>query len=344
MNAIDLRSDTLTQPTRAMREAVLNAEFGDDVYREDPTVQRLEKMAAERMGKEAGLYVVSGSMGNFVSILTHCRPGDSIVVGSEAHIVHHELWSERGLGQIELRQVQNGPRGEMDPDTVKKLIESPNGEAPRTGVVCIENTHNRCGGAATSVSTTANLAAIAQSAGVKFHVDGARIFNAALALETTPAALVADADSLTFCLSKGLAGPVGSVICGSGEFIEEARKNRAMVGGAMRQVGVLAAMGIVALEEMVDRLSEDHANARRLAAGIAQIPGIKLDPDVDSNIVIFDVEPGIDPVRLRERMKEHGVLATGVLPRIRLVTHYGIDADDVDQAIERTREAVASLS
>jgi len=210
-------------------------------------------------------------------------------------------------------------------------------------VVCLENTHNRCSGAAITASASHAVASVAHEAGVAFHIDGARIFNAALALETTPAALAAEADSVTFCLSKGLAGPAGSVICGSGEFIARARRSRSIVGGQMRQVGVLAASGIVGLEEMVDRLADDHANAKALARGLASVPGIRLDADnIDSNIVIFDVE-GYEPTRFRDALKERGVLVTGVAPHIRMVTHYGIERPDIDDALERTRSAAQAL-
>lgn len=345
MKTIDLRSDTVTQPTDSMREAMRRAEVGDDVYGEDPTVQRLEAMAAERMGKEAGLFVVSGTMGNFVSVLTHARNGDAIVVGSEAHIVHHEVWSAEGFGDIRLVQVQNDARGGIDPQAVAAAIETEKREAGKPpALVCIENTHNRCGGTALPASATGAIASTAHARGVPVHLDGARIFNAAIALETTPAALAADADSVTFCLSKGLSAPVGSVVCGSGEFIKKARRSRSMLGGQMRQVGAIAAAGVVALEEMVDRMADDHANARLLAEGLATIDGIRLDPStVMTNIVIFDVE-GFDPADFRAACKERGVLATGVPPHVRMVTHYGIERSDIEEALERVREAVASLS
>ncbi len=343
MRTIDLRSDTVTQPTPAMREAILRAEVGDDVYGEDPTVKRLEALAAQRVAKEAGLFVVSGTMGNFVSLLTHCRPGEAAVVGSEAHIVHHEAWSQAGLGQITLLQARNDARGGLDPDEVRNLVRTESAEEPRIAAICVENTHNRCGGAAIPASAIAAIAAVAHDAGVAFHIDGARIFNAAIALETTPAALAAEADSITFCLSKGLSGPAGSLVCGSEEFIRRARRSRSMVGGQMRQVGMIAAAGIVCLEEMVDRLADDHANARALAGGLATIPGLRLNPEaVDSNIVIFDLE-GIDAAQFRERLRERGVLATGVPPHVRMVTHHGIDRADIDEALERVREAASSL-
>jgi threonine aldolase len=343
MNKIDLRSDTVTQPTPAMREAILNCEVGDDNYGDDPTIKRLEAMAAERMGKEAGLLVVSGTMGNFASLLTHCKPGDSFILGTEAHIVHHELWTQVGLGQLTTVQTENDRHGRIDPEAVKTLLAGNPESGPRIAAVCLENTHNRCGGAAITASETAAVAKAAHDGGAAFHLDGARIFNAALALETTPAALAADADSITFCLSKGLSGPVGSLICGSGDFIKGARRSRSILGGQMREAGIIAAAGIVGLEEMVDRLADDHANAKVLARGLATIPGIRITPEtVDSNIVIFDVE-GYTPEAFRAKCAENGVLVTGVLPHIRMVTHYGIEREDIDEALERTRAAALSL-
>ncbi|HXH20768.1 MAG TPA: low-specificity L-threonine aldolase [Dehalococcoidia bacterium] len=344
MKVIDLRSDTVTHPTPAMREAMFRAEVGDDVLGDDPTVKRLEKMAAERMGKEAAVYVASGTMANLVSLLAHCQRGDEAIVGSESHILHHEVASAAGVGGIQLREVRNDEAGRVDADEVRRLIRSPDIHSPRTGLVCLENTHNRCGGAAVPQSVTAAVARVAREAGIPLHIDGARVFNAAIALETTPADLAREADSISFCLSKGLSAPIGSLVCGSGEFITRARKARKMLGGGMRQVGVIAAAGIVALEEMVDRLAEDHANARVLAEGLASIPGIKLDPaSVQTNIVIFDLE-GIERSALQQALRERGVLCTGVPPKVRMVTHYGIERADIEEALERTREAVASLS
>lgn len=344
MKVIDLRSDTVTHPTPAMREAMFRAEVGDDVLGDDPTVKRLEKMAADRMGKEAAVFVASGTMANLVSLLAHCQRGDEVIVGSESHILQHEVASAAGVGGIQLREAENDARGNMEPDEVRSLIRASDVHSPRTALVCLENTHNRCGGAAIPQSVTSAVARVAHDAGIPVHIDGARIFNAAVALETTPEALVREADSVNFCLSKGLSAPIGSVVCGKGDFILKARKARKMVGGGMRQVGVIAAAGIVALEEMVDRLADDHANARALAEGLAQIPGIKIDPAaVQTNIVIFDLE-GIDRARLLPSMRDREVLATGVPPRVRLVTHYGIERADIDEALDRIREAVASLA
>jgi threonine aldolase len=323
---------------------MFKAEVGDDVLGDDPTVQRLEKIAAARLGKEAAVFVASGTMANLVSLLAHCQRGDEVIVGSEAHVLHHEQASVAGVGGVQLREARNDPSGRMDPDEVRALIRTNETYGPRTAVLCLENTHNRCGGAALPVSVSASLARVAHDAGVAVHIDGARIFNAAVALETTAEALAADADSINFCLSKGLSAPIGSVVCGPGDFVLKARRARKMVGGGMRQVGIIAAAGIVALDEMVDRLADDHANARALAEGLATIPGIKLDPStVQTNIVIFDVD-GLDRARLQQAMRERGVLSTGAPPRIRLVTHHGIERSDIDDALERMREAVASIA
>jgi len=343
MKVIDLRSDTVTHPTAAMREAMFRAEVGDDVLGDDPTVKRLEKLAAERMGKEAAVFVASGTMANLVSLLAHCQRGDEVIVGSEAHILQHEVASAAGVGGIQLREARNDDSGRIDPDEVRRLIRAPDIHSPKTALVCLENTHNRCGGAAIPQSVTSAVARVAHDGGIPVHIDGARIFNAAIALETTPDVLVQEADSVSFCLSKGLSAPIGSLVCGRGEFVARARKARKMLGGGMRQVGVIAAAGIVAIEEMVERLADDHANARVLAEGLASIPGIKLDPAcVQTNIVIFDLD-GIDRPALQQAMRDRGVLSTGVPPRIRLVTHHGIERADISEALKRIREAVASL-
>ncbi|MBI4571377.1 MAG: low-specificity L-threonine aldolase, partial [Chloroflexi bacterium] len=275
---IDLRSDTLTHPTPAMREAMAKAEVGDDVFGEDPTVRRLEQMAAERMGKEAAVFVASGTMGNLVSLLAHCGRGDEAIVGSEAHVLHYEAGGVPGLGGVQLRPVRNDGHGMIDLDELEATIRLENVHFPRTSAVCLENTHNRCGGGVLTAEETAAVARIARRHGVAVHLDGARIFNAAVALGVAPSELAAQADSVTFCLSKGLSAPVGSLVCGSAEFVQRARRMRKMVGGGMRQAGVIAAAGIVALETMVDRLAEDHEHAQLLARGLAQLPGIRIDP------------------------------------------------------------------
>jgi threonine aldolase len=324
-----------------MRRAMAEAEVGDDVFGEDPTVHQLESMAAERIGKEAAVFVASGTMGNLVSLLAHCQRGDEAIVGAEAHVLQYEVAGAAGLGGIQLRTVANNDHGGIDPFEVASTIRGQNIHFPRTAVVCIENTHNRCGGGVLSVEETAAIADTAHGHGTAVHLDGARIFNAAIALGVPAAELTADVDSVTFCLSKGLSAPVGSLVCGSAEFVARARKARKMLGGGMRQAGVIAAAGVVALESMVDRLADDHANARLLAEGIAALPGARIDPErVRTNIVIFDVD---DAPAFQRALRKAGVLTTGFGPtRVRMVTHYGIERPDIEEALARMRDAVAA--
>jgi threonine aldolase len=338
--AIDLRSDTVTRPTEAMRRAIAAADVGDDVLGDDPTVIALERAAAARIGKEAALYVPSGTMANLVALLTHCGRGDEAIVGSEAHILHHEGAGAPALGGISLRTVPNDARGRIDPDHVRAAVR-PAG-APRTAVVCLENTQNRCGGAAIPESDMRAVAEVAHAAGAAVHVDGARIFNAAIALETDAAALVASADTISFCFSKGLGAPVGSVLTGPRPFIDRARLMRRQVGGGMRQAGMIAAGALYALEHHVDRLADDHSNARRLAAGIAGAPHVRIDPDaVETNMVFVELE-GIDGADFRARLAEAGVLCSASAPqRVRMVTHMDVTADQIDTAIERIRAVLA---
>lgn len=336
MRYIDLRSDTVTLPTPAMQEAMASAELGDDVYGEDPSINRLEAMAAERVGKEAALFVASGTMGNLVSVLTHCGRGDELIVGDHAHIFLYEAGSVSAVGSIHSRQVPNQPDATLDLAQVEAAIRPDNDHFPRTKLICLENTHNRCGGACLTPDYMRQVRALADKYNLKIHLDGARIFNAAVALGVDVYELTRDTDSLSFCLSKGLSAPVGSLVCGPADFIREARRARKMLGGGMRQGGVIAAAGVVALEHMVDRLAEDHVNARRLAEGLADIPGITLDPSrVQTNIVYFDLEDGApDAAEFCGRIVERGLKMgpTGAC-RIRAVTHYGIEADHIEQAL-----------
>ena len=341
---IDLRSDTVTLPTARMREAMAQAEVGDDVFGEDPTVNRLQAMAAERMGKEAGLLVASGTMGNLVSVLAHCGRGDELIVGQQAHIFISEAGGVSALGGIFPHPLPNQPDGTLDLQEIRAAIRPENPHYPRTRLICLENTHNRAYGAALGPAYMAAVRQIADEHGLAVHLDGARIFNAAVALGVPPAELAKDVDSVTFCLSKGLSAPVGSVICGSEAFIRAARRMRKLVGGAMRQAGIVAAAGIVALEEMVDRLAEDHANARALAQGLAELPGIQVDlARVQTNIVYFDlVRDDLTPAGLVTRLREHGVLLLAVGGRrLRAVTHYGIEGDDIEKALLAFRRALA---
>ena len=336
MKVIDLRSDTVTKPTPAMRRAMAEAEVGDDVFGEDPTVNRLQEMAAALMGKEAALLVTSGTQGNLVSILAHCDRGDEAIVGDLSHTYLYEQGGMAALGGVHPRVLPNNPDGTLDLDLIESAIRPDNVHFPRSRLIILENTHNRCYGAPLTPEYVRAVAEIAHRHGLKVHVDGARIFNAAIALGVDVKDLVAPVDSVTFCLSKGLSAPVGSVVCGSREFIEEARRARKVLGGGMRQAGVIAAAGIVALTEMVDRLAEDHENARRLAEGLAQIPAYQVDLDrVYTNIVYFDVVNGDSAAAIVERAKAAGVLVLPVGPRrIRAVTHYGIEAADIEEALD----------
>ncbi len=321
-----------------------SAEVGDDALGDDPTVKHLEAMAAERLGKEAGLFTASGTMANLVSLLTHCGRGDEAIAGHLSHIVQAEVGGAAGLASVNVRQAHNDEHGRMDINEMRDLIRPREGYFPRTALICIENTHNYCNGSALPVSYTAEVAALAHEAGAALHIDGARIFNAAAALETTPAELAKDSDSVTFCLSKGLSAPMGSIVCGDAEFIHRARINRRMVGGGLRQVGIVAAAGIVALEEMVDRLADDHANARHLADGLAQIPGIEIDPSKVQTNIMFWKHRSIETAKLNAALRERGVLSTMVHGRVRMLTHYGIERNDIDHALDVIREVTASLS
>ena len=339
MKTIDLRSDTVTLPTSAMREAMYRAEVGDDVHHDDPTSNRLERIAADKMGKEDALFVASGTMANLVAILTHSESGDRVIVGSEAHLHYYEGEGVRRLAGVDLTELPNDAEGRIDPAALDKYLWESAG-TPVT-LVCLENTHMRCGGAPLTAEYTAELAAVAHERGVPLHLDGARIFDAAIALGVPADSLARDADSVMFCLSKGLAAPVGSLLCGSGEFIVRARQSRRWVGGGMRQVGILAAAGIVALETMIERLADDHDNARLLANGLATISGISIDPArVRTNIVIFVLEEG-EARDLLAGLTAEGVLALPLGPdRVRMVTHYGVERSDIQRAVEVIRRVM----
>jgi threonine aldolase len=350
---IDLRSDTVTQPTPAMREAIYRAELGDDVYGEDPTVNRLQELAAERFGKEAALLVVSGTMGNTTALLTHVARGQAVIVGDQAHIYRYEAGGAARLGGIHLWVVPNQPDGMLDPQQVAAAISDGSDEhTPPTVLLCLENTHNRCGGSVLSVEQIETLAALAHAHGLALHIDGARIFNAAVALGVPVSRLAASADSLTFCLSKGLSAPVGSLLVGSREFIRRARAVRKALGGGMRQAGILAAAGIVALEQMVERLAEDHENCRLLAQGLAAFPHIELDPArVVTNILIFRLRAGErrpgEPVaqEFLARLREEGVLLSSMGDGLlRAVTHYGIEKRHIEQTLIAIRRTLSNMS
>ncbi len=316
-----------------MRQAMASAEVGDDAYGEDPTVNLLERTAAERLGKEAAVFVVSGSMGNLVSALAWCGRGDEAIVGADAHLLVNEMGAVAAFGGVQLRSLPSDRRGLMDAAQVEATV-SPGGMFPRTALLCLENTHNRGNGAAFSTDELRPLTDVAAAHGIAVHMDGARIFNAAVALGVPAAELALAADSVTFCLSKGLSCPVGSVVVGSADFVARARRVRKMAGGGMRQAGVIAAAGLVALETMVERLAEDHANAQRLARGLAGLPGLALDPaDVETNICYVGLAEGAGR-DFAAALKERGVLANGRQDWVRFVTHHGITSEDVDEALD----------
>jgi threonine aldolase len=345
MKNVDLRSDTVTHPTDAMRLAMYEAEVGDDVFGEDPTVNRLETMAAQKMGKEAALFTVSGTMSNLVAVLTHTRHGNEIILGSEAHIFLNEVGGAAALGGLMMRTITNDADGRLPLVDIEMAVRDKNIHYPETTLVCLENTQNRCGGAVLTPEYTDSVVQLAHRHGIKVHLDGARIFNAAVALGLQAVELTAGVDSVGFCLSKGLSAPIGSVLCGSKEFIERARKKRKMLGGGMRQAGVIAAAGIVALETMIDRLAEDHANARKLAAGLTQIRGIaQAQQKVPTNIVIFDLAQSFPVAEFITKLDSHGVKVVRFgNHRLRAVTHYMVSADDIDYALNQIEQVCREL-
>lgn len=337
MHVVDLRSDTITKPTPAMRRAIAEAEVGDDVFGEDPTVNRLEELAAERLGKKAGLFVTSGTMGNLVSQLVHCGRGDEIILGDQAHSFFYEQGGAAAVGSIHPRTVPNQVDGKLALEDIEAAIRPDNVHFPRTRLILLENTHNRCSGSPLDAEYLHSVRELADKYGLKVHLDGARLFNAAAALNVDAGDLAAEVDSVSICLSKGLAAPVGSVVCGSSSFIDEARRARKVLGGGMRQAGVLAAAGIIALTEMTERLAEDHTNARKLAEGLSQIDGLSLDPKIiKTNIVFFETaKHDLNAAELSRRLDDKGVKILPTADRqLRAVTHYHITSEDIDYTLE----------
>jgi len=336
MRTIELRSDTFTMPTPAMRRAMADAEVGDDQYGEDPTVNRLEKRAAEIVGKDAGVYVASGMLGNLCGVLSQTERGDEVILGDLAHIYQNEMGASFVLGSIQPRLVPNRD-GCPALEDVEAAIR-PQGMFPRTSVVCLENSHNNCGGSVLTVAQTRAVAELAHRRGLRVHLDGARIFNAAVALGVDAKELCAPVDTVQFCFSKGLSAPVGSILCGTAETVAKARRVRKLLGGAMRQAGVIAAAALVGLEEMRDRLAEDHRNAKALAQGLAGIGGVRIDAErVVTNIVSFEIAPDwMDTGAFTKACAERGLRLSRYLgnsPRLRAVTHYGIERSDIDDAL-----------
>jgi threonine aldolase len=347
METIDLRSDTVTLPTPAMRQAMAEAQVGDDVYGEDPTVNRLQDMAAGMLGKEAALFVPSGTMGNLAAILAHCTRGDEVILGNQAHTFLFEAGGISALGGVHSCQLLNRSDGTLDLEDIRRAIRADDPHQPITRLVSLENTHNRCGGVALSVEYTQSVGDLCRQHGILLHIDGARLFNAAAALGVPASALAGPADSVTFCLSKGLCAPVGSLICGSHDFIRRAHRVRKQLGGGMRQAGILAAAGIVALESMPACLADDHARARRLAKQLAAIPGLVLDPGTPQTNMIFmslsATVSDLDAQAVADRLLKKGVKVGAVgSRRFRLVTHYWIDEVAVDRAAAAFSEVLQS--
>ncbi|MCC6301028.1 MAG: low-specificity L-threonine aldolase [Anaerolineales bacterium] len=337
MDYIDLRSDTVTKPTPEMREAMAEAEVGDDVYGDDPTVNRLEALAAQMMGKEAALFVPSGTMGNLIALLVHCQRGDEAIVGNKSHIYLNEAGGMSALGGIQPNPIPNQKDGTLALDDIRAAIRTEDVHHPITRLICIENTQNVCGGVALTADYTRQVAEIARQNNLFLHIDGARIFNSAAAQSVDVKELVAPADSAMFCLSKGLASPIGSMLAGTKKFIARARHLRKMLGGGMRQVGVIAAAGLIALEKMTKRIGEDHRRAKALANGLKNIAGIVLDENTpQTNMIYFNLADhipfGEDGVI--ERMSRFGILVDWAdKRRFRLVTHYGVDDEAIGKAV-----------
>ncbi len=346
MKIIDLRSDTVTLPTDEMRQAIFRAELGDDVFGEDPTTNRLEQEAAALMGKEAGLLVASGTMGNLVCTLTHCRRGEEVILGDKAHMFLNEAGGMSALGGIHPHVITNHDDGTMHLEDIKEAIRGDNVHFPRTRLICLENTHNRCYGAALTTEYMASVAELAKDKFLSVHLDGARIFNAAVTLNVNVKEFTRHVDSLSFCLSKGLSAPIGSVVCGSKKFIAEARRTRKVLGGGMRQSGIIAAAGLVAVEKMVSRLATDHVHARVLAHGISKIPGLSCDlAKIHTNIVYFDlIHEKIATDDLVKQSDNQGLkfLRTGA-KRFRMLTHYGIEKDDITNALDLLKSVMERL-
>jgi threonine aldolase len=340
---IDLRSDTVTKPTEAMRRAMAQAEVGDDVYEEDPTINRLQELAAGIMGKEAALFVPTGTMGNLVAILAHCERGEEILLGDNSHVFYYEAGGASVVGGLVYHTLPNDRFGMIDPATVEAAIRTPDIHFAPTGLLCLENTHNRAGGTVLSKEQLDELCHVAQQRNVPVHLDGARIFNAATHLELPVDKLVENLDSVQFCLSKGLAAPAGSVVAGKKSFIAKARKMRKMLGGGMRQAGVLAAAGIIALTEMTQRLEEDHYNARRFAQSLAWIEGFDVDLEtVQTNIVAVNLSEKTGTANeWITKLKANGVLVGASGPRrLRFVFHNDVDRTD----LEKTLSVIANLA
>ncbi len=341
---VDMRSDTVTKPSPEMRKAMYEAELGDDVYGDDPTVNRLQEKAAEMLGKEAGLFVVSGTQGNLVSVLSQAQRGDEIILGDQCHIFNSEAGGVSVLGGVVMYPMKTDRHGVIAPDLIHAAVKPRDYHKPPTKLLCIENTHNNTSGKAISPADMQMMADAGRAHGLRVHLDGARLFNSAVSQGIDVKELTAPVDTATFCLSKGLSCPIGSVLVGDADFIEEAGRWRKILGAGMRQVGVVAAAGIVALDLMIDRMEEDHVNARKLAEGLAELPGIALDPaEIQTNIVRFGVPDGSGD-RIAAMLLEQGVYMNGGYSDLRMVTHYGIDSEDIDFTLLAMRNVMSEVA
>ena len=340
---IDLRSDTVTLPSKKMREAIIKAHLGDDVFKEDPTVNELEKKAAIIMGKDAAILVPSGTMGNLASILAHCDRGTEIILGHKSHTFVYEAGGISSFGGIHSRQLINDEVGLIDLNDIKLAIRDDNVHYPKTSAISLENTHNICFGSPIESDYISSVSEIAKENNLKLHVDGARIFNAAIALDVDIKVLVHDVDSVTFCLSKGLSGPIGSIVCGSNEFIYNVRRHRKALGGGMRQAGIIAAAGVIALDNYKIQINEDHLNAQLLAEGISNIDGLYVKKEfVKTNIIFFELKTDkITSNELVSKMLDKGIKFLETSPnRFRLVTHYGITKDDISKTLNEFQNCI----
>jgi threonine aldolase len=339
---IDLRSDTVTRPTQAMRQAMQRAPVGDDVYGEDPTVNELESLGATLLGKEASLFVPSGTMGNLISLLVHAPRGSEVILGDQSHIYHYEQGGASAVGSLVMHPLPTRPDGRISLECLAGAIRNRSDvHSAWPGVICLENTHNRCGGRVLDLLYLRQVEEFARQEAVPLHLDGARLANAAVALGVPMSDLARPFDSVQLDLSKGLAAPVGGLVAGSQSFVKQARRMRKLLGGGMRQAGVIAAAGIVALTEMVDRLADDHARARELASGLAALPRVELDlSQIQTNLVIFRVRD-LAPSAFIARMKERGILLGEIgNGNLRMVTHYEISQAEVQKAVEAARQVL----
>jgi threonine aldolase len=340
---IDLRSDTVTKPTESMRKAAYEAEVGDDVYGDDPTVNRLEELSAELLGKEAAMFVTSGTQGNQIAVLTHCKPAMEVILEETAHIFVYEGAAISAFAGVQPRTIR-GNRGAMNPQDVASAIRGEDIHFPDTGLICLENTHNKAGGAVLPLENMKDIYEIAKQNHIPVHLDGARLFNASIASGISVEKYAAYTDTVQFCLSKGLGAPVGSIIAGSHDFIQSARKWRKRLGGGLRQAGIIAAPGIVALKENVQRLQEDHRHAQKLAEGLNNIPGLLVEGKTETNILVLNVEKtGYTAMEFLQAIKEEGILAGAVGPAaIRFVTHYGVSEKDIDTVLQKINQVVGT--